>query len=226
MADDEAQNPSSFRSSTDPQNSQIDIDGTAKLNNDAVGAQVSGILKSTLQDNDFLQSFVRIGLEDSSNAKYSGDDRRDAAKLSPSRRLSRNGIECKDKGRRSSVRFSRESVNNQLELEKSKKKRRRRRSDVTYRQEEIYTDKDRAAAVNMGSRDIKQSLKMKRRQDRSRDLQIPEEAEPSAMLALGNREMRCGNLNIALNCIHKVQFCNFSLRKTISKKISSLFSLI
>lgn len=29
--------------------------------------------------------------------------------------------------------------------------------------EELYTDKDRAAAVNMGSRDIKLSLKQKRR---------------------------------------------------------------
>lgn len=194
MADDETQNDSI-------QNSQ---DGTLKT--DAVGAQVSGILKSTLQDNDFLQSFVRIGLEDSSNAKYTlGDDKRDITKLGINLAPPRSGgIDGRDKGRRSSVRFSKESVNNQLELEKSKKKRRRRRSDVTYRQEEIYTDKDRAAAVNMGSRDIKQSLKMKRRQDRSRDLQIPEEAEPSAMLALGNREMRCGNLNIALNCIHKV----------------------
>ncbi|XP_033229071.1 V-type proton ATPase catalytic subunit A-like [Belonocnema kinseyi] len=133
--------------------------------------------------------------------------RRDISKpggnLVPQRRMSRSWNEGKDKGqRRPSVRFTKESFDNELEVEKSKKKR-RRKSDVAYRQEEIYTDKDRAAAVNMGSRDIKQSLKMKRRQDRSRDLQIPEEAEPSSMLALGNREMRCGNLKIALNCINK-----------------------
>lgn len=210
MAEEETQNPSSFRSATD----QIE-ETASKSNNDAVGAQVSGILKPTLQDNDFLQSFVRIGLEDSSSAKYTADDsvyKRDAPKSGSSLAPPRSGIDGKERGRRSSVRFSKESVNNQLELEKTKKKRRRRRSDVTFRQEEIYTDKDRAAAVNMGSRDIKQSLKMKRRQDRSRDLQIPEEAEPSAMLALGNREMRCGNLNIALNCINKVY------RKIILKK--------
>lgn len=72
------------------------------------------------------------------------------------------------------------------------------------RQEEIYTDKDRAAAVNLGTRDIKQSLKIKRRQDRSHQLQIPEEAEPGTLLALGNNELRSGDVKIALNFVNKV----------------------
>ncbi|KAG7207297.1 hypothetical protein KM043_008965 [Ampulex compressa] len=55
----------------------------------------------------------------------------------------------------------------------------------------------------MGTTDIKQSLKMKQRQDRSRNLQIPEETEPAAMLALGLREMRIGDVGIAINCINK-----------------------
>ncbi|XP_008551355.2 outer dynein arm-docking complex subunit 4 [Microplitis demolitor] len=55
----------------------------------------------------------------------------------------------------------------------------------------------------MGTRDIIQSLKIKRRQDRSKMMQIPEEAEPSAMLALGTREMRSGDLNVAISCINK-----------------------
>ncbi|XP_043275454.1 outer dynein arm-docking complex subunit 4 isoform X2 [Venturia canescens] len=55
----------------------------------------------------------------------------------------------------------------------------------------------------MGSRDIIQSLKMKRRQDRNRDLQIPDEAEPSAMLALAAREMRSGDVGIAIQCVNK-----------------------
>jgi hypothetical protein len=58
----------------------------------------------------------------------------------------------------------------------------------------------------MGSHDIKQSLKMKRRLDRSRALQIPEEAEPGNLLALGNRQMRSGDVNIAMNFVHKVIF--------------------
>lgn len=84
-------------------------------------------------------------------------------------------------------------------------KRGRKRSRIR-RQEECYTDKDRAAAVNMGSHDIKQSLKMKRRLDRTRALQIPEEAEPGNLLALGSWEMRSGDVNIAINFVHKVLY--------------------
>lgn len=96
-----------------------------------------------------------------------------------------------------------ETLQQDLKIHKSKK-RRRRRSDA-HRQEEVYTDKDRAAAVNMGTRDIKQSLKLKRKQDRSKALQIPEEADPGSMLAHGLRELRCGNVPVALNCINKVE---------------------
>jgi len=91
-----------------------------------------------------------------------------------------------------------------LKLRKGPKRGRRR--NRIRRQEECYTDKDRAAAVNMGSHDIKQSLKMKRRLDRSRALQIPEEAEPGNLLALGNRQMRSGDINTAMNFVHKVIF--------------------
>lgn len=63
----------------------------------------------------------------------------------------------------------------------------------------------------MGSKDIKQSLKLKRKQDRSKMLQIPEEAEPSTFLALGNYEMGRGDLGIALNFMTKVfPFSSFS----------------
>lgn len=58
----------------------------------------------------------------------------------------------------------------------------------------------------MGTTDIKQSLKMKQRQDRSKNLQIPEEIEPGALLTLGLHEMRFGDINVAINCIDKVYF--------------------
>lgn len=69
--------------------------------------------------------------------------------------------------------------------------------------EEVYTDKDRAAAVSFGSYDIKQSLSMKRRKDRNEALQIPEEAEPGTLLALGMREFKNGNTEIAVSFISK-----------------------
>ncbi|RZC35820.1 tetratricopeptide repeat protein 25 [Asbolus verrucosus] len=90
----------------------------------------------------------------------------------------------------------------QANAETTKKKSRRKKGRGR-RREEIYCDKDRAAAVNMGSKDIKQSLKLKRKQDRSRALQIPEEAEPGTFLALGNYEMCRGDLQIAANFITK-----------------------
>jgi hypothetical protein len=73
------------------------------------------------------------------------------------------------------------------------------------RGEECYTDKDRAAAVNMGTRDIKLSLKLKRRQERSKALQIPEQAEPGTLLALGGHEMKGGDLRVALSFVNKVR---------------------
>lgn len=185
--------------------------------------QVSDILKPTLHDNDFLQSFVRIGLEDALDTRHPnfGEEKRPKRGSKGSinrgggrgqlgmpeaslRRTSRGRIDLKDRG---SVSRHGRSIQDMLdeEMKHKTRKKRRRRSDVTHRQEEIYTDKDRAAAVNMGSKDIKQSLKLKRRQDRSKELQIPEEAEPSAMLALGMREMRCGDVSIAINCINKVR---------------------
>ncbi|CAG9768280.1 unnamed protein product [Ceutorhynchus assimilis] len=80
---------------------------------------------------------------------------------------------------------------------------RRKRKKTAIRNEEVYCDKDRAAAVNMGSKDIKQSLKIKRKQERSTFLQIPEEAEPGNFLALGNYEMCRGDLQIAIDFMSK-----------------------
>lgn len=100
--------------------------------------------------------------------------------------------------------FSKKTSSKKCDDSKKKGKRRRRKNGV--RQEEVYCDKDRAAAVNLGSKDIKQSLKLKQKQDRRSVLQIPEEAEPGTFLALGNYEMCRGDLNIAVNFMGKVVF--------------------
>lgn len=70
--------------------------------------------------------------------------------------------------------------------------------------EEVYTDKDRAAAVNLGSRDIKQSLKMKRRQDRTRILEISEETHPGTLLALAVHRYKNGDVYVAMKFVTKV----------------------
>ncbi|XP_021706817.1 tetratricopeptide repeat protein 25 isoform X1 [Aedes aegypti] len=69
--------------------------------------------------------------------------------------------------------------------------------------DEVYTDKDRAAAVSIGNFDIKQNLLNKRRQERHEQLQLPEEADPGAILALGMREIKNRNLDNAVHFISK-----------------------
>ncbi|CAD6234032.1 GSCOCG00012352001-RA-CDS [Cotesia congregata] len=189
----------------------------SKSSESNVTIQVSNILKPTLQDNDFLQSFVRIGLDEGlgdtkkkldvteqtrkESKEYISDNRASSSELQDSV-VSKKKSEENKKDMKPSRRFNKGSVEYEINEQKTNKVRRRKTS-ISRRQEEVYTDKDRAAAVNMGTRDIIQSLKIKRRQDRSKMMQIPEEAEPSAMLALGTREMRSGNLSIAISCINK-----------------------
>ncbi|VVC27306.1 Tetratricopeptide repeat,Tetratricopeptide repeat-containing domain,Tetratricopeptide-like helical [Cinara cedri] len=79
--------------------------------------------------------------------------------------------------------------------------RRHKRDSRSRLLEEVYTDKDRAAAVNLGTRDIKASLRMKRRQDRNRTLHIPSTAESPTLLALARH---CINdVSVSLEFIDK-----------------------
>lgn len=81
--------------------------------------------------------------------------------------------------------------------------RRHKRDSRSRLLEEVYTDKDRAAAVNLGTRDIKASLRMKRRQDRNRTLHIPSTAESPTLLALARH---CINdVAVSLEFIDKVR---------------------
>lgn len=106
--------------------------------------------------------------------------------------------------------YKKVSLRPREEPKKKKLRKRRRKNGIKY--EEIYCDKDRAAAVNLGSKDIKQSLKLKRKQDRTRVLQIPDEAEPGTFLALGNYEMCRGYSKIAMDFMGKVITILFILR--------------
>ncbi|XP_050426693.1 uncharacterized protein LOC126837013 [Adelges cooleyi] len=79
--------------------------------------------------------------------------------------------------------------------------RRHKRDSRSRLLEEVYTDKDRAAAVNLGTRDIKASLRMKRRQDRNRTLHIPSTAESPTLLALARHCMN--DVKVSLDFIDK-----------------------
>lgn len=53
-------------------------------------------------------------------------------------------------------------------------------------------------------RDIKQSLKMKKKEERSKALHIPEETKPETLLALAGYEVRARRHDLAFIFISKV----------------------
>ncbi|XP_044752383.1 outer dynein arm-docking complex subunit 4 [Coccinella septempunctata] len=146
---------------------------------------------------ELLQSFVRVNV-DESNGNSEVENRLETQLEKQKAEAALEKLE-EEKIKRQQT----EIIRSQVDDEVKKKGKRRRRRNIGCKREELYCDKDRAAAVNLGSRDIKQSLKMKRKQDRSKALMIPEEAEPSTFLAWGNYEMGKGDLKIALDFITK-----------------------
>jgi len=76
------------------------------------------------------------------------------------------------------------------------------------RREEEYTDKDRAAAVTLGSRDIKQSLRAKKKRERklcvSTDLLHREDFLSDMLLNEATHQMRIKDIPMALSTLDKV----------------------
>lgn len=177
----------------------------------AVEHHVMDILNPSLHHHDLLQSYVHVEVG-GSDSKQDPEEFEEPRKEGHSGKYSKaasdgNARYAHDKGKKGNEKKEKEksdiAIESEMRIQKSRRKWRQHDGEVR-RQEEVYTDKDRAAAVNMGTTDIKQSLKMKQRQDRSKNLQIPEETEPGALLTLGLREMRFGDVNVAINCINKV----------------------
>lgn len=189
-----------------------DVDKDAS---NTVEHHVMDILNPTLHHHDLLQSYVRTDVDIGSDSKQDLEEFEEPTKeahsskyptkanVSDNRKNNFRYDGRKKKDDKTKKERSNTTVESEMRIQKSRRKWRQYEGD-SRRQEEVYTDKDRAAAVNMGTTDIKQSLKMKQRQDRSRNLQIPEETEPGALLTLGLREMRFGDFNVAVNCINKV----------------------
>ncbi|KAJ8729191.1 hypothetical protein PYW08_000772 [Mythimna loreyi] len=133
----------------------------------------------TTQDADFLQSFVRVGIADE-------EEETPVQKASISKRAPQSA----DKGRDQEVEDEKLTVKDRKESVKPRKKwKRKPKRERRRREEELYTDKDRAAAVVMGSKDIKQSLNLKDIAERSSALQLPVEADAGTLIALARAEM-------------------------------------
>ncbi|CAG4943773.1 unnamed protein product [Colias eurytheme] len=160
---------------------------------DNAKAQVRSILGPT-KDAEFLQSFVRIGVGDD-------DEEIPIPKASISKRAPPSAVpEMID----SFGEDDKQSADRKESLKPQKKKfRRKPKRERRIRQEELYTDKDRAAAVVMGSKDIKLSLNIKDKAERSSALHIPAEADAGTLLALARAEMMRERYRTALMFVDK-----------------------
>ncbi|CAO1380926.1 unnamed protein product [Diamesa serratosioi] len=69
--------------------------------------------------------------------------------------------------------------------------------------DETYTDKDRAAAVDFGTFDIKKSLKIKLVAERNNIRIMPDETDETTFLMLGKREIAQGNLESGISFLTK-----------------------
>lgn len=161
---------------------------------DNAKAQARSIFGTT-KDAEFLQSFVRVGIGDE-------EDETPVQKASISKRAPQSSEKAHEQveDEKLTVKERKESVKSKKNWKRKPKRERRRR------EEEVYTDKDRAAAVVMGSRDIKHSLSMKDKAERSSALQLPDEADAGTLLALARAEMMRERYRTAVLFVSKVYF--------------------
>lgn len=158
---------------------------------DNVKAQARSIFGQT-NDAQFLQSFVRVGL----------DDEEDETPV-PKASISKRAPQSAEKSHEPPVEHEKPVVRKESAKPKKKSKRKTKR-ERRRREEELYTDKDRAAAVVMGSKDIKQSLNLKDKAERNSALQLPDEADAGTLLALARAEMMRERYRTAVLFVTKV----------------------
>ncbi len=83
-----------------------------------------------------------------------------------------------------------------------------RRAKRRHSKEELYTDKDRAAAVALGSRDIKTSL-FRQKGGNPAYAGLPEEAGFTVCFTQGEHNLRNGDSKLALKFLDKVTIHQF-----------------
>lgn len=162
--------------------------------NDNAKALARSIL-GPAKDADFLASFVRVGVPE--------DEEEDST---PKASISKRAPASADKTHETAVEDEKHSAKERMEALKPRKKSpwRKPKRERRRREEELYTDKDRAAAVVMGSKDIKASLNIKDKAERSSAMNLPEEADAGTLLALARAEMTRERFKTAITFVNKV----------------------
>nr|XP_053608329.1 outer dynein arm-docking complex subunit 4 [Plodia interpunctella] len=159
---------------------------------DNATAQARSILGPT-KDAEFLQSFVRVGVDDE-------EEEAPVVKDSISKRAPTSADKSAN-GDDEEIKLS--ALERKSSLKPKKKKDRKPKRERRRREEELYTDKDRAAAVVMGSKDIKLSLNQKDKAERSSALSLPEEADAGTLLAMSRAEMMRERYRTAVSFVDK-----------------------
>ena len=89
-----------------------------------------------------------------------------------------------------------------------RQRNRAKQANEDRRQEVIYVDRDRAAAVQLGTKDIKNDLRHKKKRDRMENAQnaqslMDDEMSFGIFLAQGEHELKCGDPNRGLRYLNK-----------------------
>lgn len=156
------------------------------------------------KDQELLQSFVRVGITVATdNAVQNEEIKEKRRQTGEGKRMSTVNM-----NRRKSLRFA---ENESLEKELLRLRRMKiMNSEMMLKKKpkesfnDYYTDKDRAAAVSAGSFDIKQSLKIKQKQERQEASSLPDESDISAYISLGLKEIKTSNFDNAIQTLSKV----------------------
>lgn len=158
------------------------------------------------KDQELLQSFVRVGITVTADTSAPNEEVKEKKRIpGEGKRLSTVTL-----NRRKSLRFV-ENEPLEKELQRLRKIKiinsenlKKKKPKETFN--DYYTDKDRAAAVSAGSFDIKQSLKIKQKQERQEASAMPDESDISAYISLGLKEIKTSNFDNAIQTLSKVYF--------------------
>ncbi|XP_058984837.1 outer dynein arm-docking complex subunit 4-like isoform X1 [Musca domestica] len=164
------------------------------------------------KEQELLQSFTRLGVP-------SDDDVNEEATKEKKSRIVATKVKAasRDTRRKQSVKFNDDTdgpVKGQHQrmnrIEAELRAARKRNEELMQKRKkpkenfvDFYTDKDRAAAVSAGAFDIKQSLQIKQKQDRSESLMIPDEGDINSIIALGLKEIKNANPENAIHFFSK-----------------------
>lgn len=189
--------------------------------------KMTSVVKSLLaldKEQELLQSFIlrSVGGSDEVHTqepamRHSGAlppttssvERRERARVKVKKKVSKastNEGKVANAGATTASRMEADIMANSRRNEENAQSMKRRKAKEFF--VDFYTDKDRAAAVSAGAYDIKQSLQIKQKQDRSGAPLMVDEVDIGSIIALGLKEIKNRNPENAIHFFSKVGVSN------------------